>query len=662
MTGGPLELLGGLLVAALLAIVAWQAFRLRAERLGRPAGGEVPANSRAHIKAVIEGSLDAVFCQRDGQIEAVNAAALSLLGASSEHDLLGHNIFEFVHPDYRDAGKQRVREILDSHQPAPFMDAIFYRLDGSEVWVETSGRRIEVEGDVCTQVVVRDITERRRSTILLQEAINSISEGFALYDADDRLVLFNERYVDFYDKVADIFQAGTSYREMLQVAAERGQFIAAVGREDEWVEDRLQSHLDPEGPIEMELANGRWVRITETKMPSGGVAGLRIDITAEKRAQIALRESEARLSGMLSISPDAIIACDRYYKIILFNEGAERLFGYSKDEALGRSVGMLLPPEFRDQHHEHMAVFAEMPQTSLTIPDRGGIFGLKKSGAVFPAEASVTKLEIGDDLTFTVMLRDTTERQRVEADLQTAREDAETANSAKSEFLANMSHELRTPLNAIAGFSQVLLSDIAGPMNEKQREYVGDVQSSSQHLLSLINDILDISKIEAGQQELNDEAFDLVGELDSAVRMFKEKAHTSGIKLEITASPELPWIKADQRLVHQMIINLLSNATKFTPSGGKVEITAHEDDGGGLTVAINDTGVGMSKTDIPVAMSNFGQLKNQINGAGEGTGLGLPLVRNMIELHGGHLELTSRPGAGTSVSIGFPKDRVVRST
>ena len=655
-------MLGGLLVAALLAVVVWQAYRIRSMRRGVDESESDISHSRAHIRSVIEGSLDAVFCQRDGHIEAANSVAVTLLAANSEADLLGRNIFDFVHPDYREAGKRRVREILDTHEPAPFMDAVFCRFDGTEVWVETSGRRIVVEGDVCTQVVVRDITERRRSTMLLQEAINSISEGFALYDADDRLVLFNKRYVDFYDKVADIFKAGTSYKKMLQVAAERGQFVDAVGREEEWVAERLRTHLNPEGPIEMELPDGRWVRITETKMPSGGVAGLRTDITEEKRAQIALRESEARLSGMLSISPDAIIACDRNHTITLFNEGAERLFGHSKEEALGQDVGMLIPPEYRGMHHEHMNAFGISTQSSITIPDRGGIFGLKKSGEVFPAEASVTKLETGDDLTFTVMLRDTTERQQVEGDLLSAREEAETANSAKSEFLANMSHELRTPLNAIAGFSQVLLGDIAGVLNEKQREYVSDVQESSQHLLSLINDILDISKIEAGQQEIHEEEFDISDELDSAVRMFKEKAETGGLELAITASPKLPAIKADRRLVHQMIINLLSNATKFTPPGGRIEVTAYEEENGGLAVAVRDTGVGMSETDIPVALSNFGQLKNQIDLAGEGTGLGLPLVRNMIELHGGQLDLTSQPGTGTSVTMEFPKDRVVRGT
>ena len=250
--------------------------------------------------------------------------------------------------------------------------------------------------------------------------------------------------------------------------------------------------------------------------------------------------------------------------------------------------------------------------------------------------------------------------QKANHALRIAKEAADLANRSKSEFLANMSHELRTPLNAIIGFSQFLRAEYAGDINAKQRELVGDILDSGDHLLNLINDILDLSKIEMGGVEIAADEVDLAACVESCLRLVGERIERADLRLRTSGLSDLSWVRVDQRKIKQVIINLLSNAAKFTDSGGLITVSGRMAPDGGCCIEISDTGIGMSQSDIEKALSLFGQVDAGLNRVFEGTGLGLPLAKSLMEAHGGTLEIQSKPGFGTTVSIHIPSERVVR--
>ena len=245
--------------------------------------------------------------------------------------------------------------------------------------------------------------------------------------------------------------------------------------------------------------------------------------------------------------------------------------------------------------------------------------------------------------------------------LSVAKEQAEVANRAKSEFLANMSHELRTPLNAIIGFSEIMKDQLSGPIdNPYYTEYVRDIHVSAKHLLDVINDILDVSKVEAGKIELEESAIEIATTIHSAIRLVIERAREADVAIEFDPVGDLPELVADHRRVKQMLLNLLSNAVKFTPAGGKVTVKT-QIDSGGLEITVADTGIGIAKEKIPLVFTPFAQVDGSLKRKYEGTGLGLSLTRGLIEIHGGNITLTSEPDEGTAVTLWFPPERLVAS-
>jgi len=243
--------------------------------------------------------------------------------------------------------------------------------------------------------------------------------------------------------------------------------------------------------------------------------------------------------------------------------------------------------------------------------------------------------------------------------LRVAKEDAERANKSKSEFLANMSHELRTPLNAVIGFSQLMASEFFGAHSDpRYREYAQDIYDSGRHLLEVINDILDLSKAEAGQLQLDQDTVDINRTIAAAVRIVRVRAEEAGLALVVGGPEEEQCLWGDERKIKQILLNLLSNAIKFTPQGGCIEITASIDCQKGMSISVRDTGIGVQSSDIPRMTEPFVQLDAGANRRYQGTGLGLSLVRAFMELHGGRLVIESVPGQGTTASVLFPLDRV----
>jgi signal transduction histidine kinase len=247
------------------------------------------------------------------------------------------------------------------------------------------------------------------------------------------------------------------------------------------------------------------------------------------------------------------------------------------------------------------------------------------------------------------------EKQR----LRIEKDGAEAASRAKSDFLANMSHELRTPLNAIIGFSEVINSAIFGPVSERYRSYAGDIFNSGTHLLGLINEILDLSKLEAGRLELHEESIDLAAAVEACVNLVEKQAQESNIRIFAALDSAYPMVRADDRRLRQILINLLSTAVKFTPENGHIRISSFAAQNG-LAISVTDTGIGMAAEDIPKALTLFGQVDSKISRKHEGSGLGLPLAKHLAELHGGTLTIESQVNVGTTVTIVLPPTRIVQ--
>jgi signal transduction histidine kinase len=272
----------------------------------------------------------------------------------------------------------------------------------------------------------------------------------------------------------------------------------------------------------------------------------------------------------------------------------------------------------------------------------------------------MTMGRLGDAPKFCAVLRDITHWKNVEEELVAAKRSAETANSQKSEFLARISHEIRTPLNAIIGFSEVMMEERFGPVgSQRYRDYLHDIHVSGTHMLSLINDLLDLSKIEAGKMELAFESVAVNETIQECVALMQPQANRERIIIRTSLSAEVPNVVADQRSLRQILLNLLSNAVKFTGAGGQVIVATALEDNGEVTLRIRDTGIGMSEKDIETAMKPFRQVGQKARGRGEGTGLGLPLTKALVEANRATFAIDSAPNQGTLVKITFPTTRVL---
>jgi signal transduction histidine kinase len=284
----------------------------------------------------------------------------------------------------------------------------------------------------------------------------------------------------------------------------------------------------------------------------------------------------------------------------------------------------------------------------------------RKDVSQFPVELAVGRVRLGGRQLMIGTLRDISARRESEDRLRHAKEDAIAANRAKSQFLANMSHELRTPLNAIIGFSEILEKEMFGPLGvPTYADYARDIHQSGEHLLAVVNDILDLSRIEAGRMELSDLEVDL-GELIAAcLRMVSVRAEEREVEI-VTDLRCLPLaVRCDMRSVKQALLNLLINAIKFNKRGGRITIRASLEADGWLELAVIDTGIGMDPADIPSALTPFVQINSSLSRSYEGTGLGLPLAKSLIELHGGRLQLESALDVGTTATLRLPPDRII---
>jgi PAS domain S-box-containing protein len=384
------------------------------------------------------------------------------------------------------------------------------------------------------------------------------------------------------------------------------------------------------------------------------------EIADRERTEMALRESEERYALAMSASNEGLWDFDLISgKAATVSRRVWSILGFQESDStsgLKDWRARIHPDDFERYAAAikgHLKGESERYEAEYRVLHKDGSYRwLHDQGLALRDEA-------GRAYRFAGSLGDISDRKNAETALRDAKEEAEQANRAKSEFLANMSHELRTPLNAIIGFSEMIDQGVYGPVGSpKYVEYAQDTHASGQHLLELINEILDQSKIEAGKLELQEQMVDVGKIVDTCLGIVMDRAERGGVAVERRLHEPLPPLFADSRKIKQILLNLLSNAVKFCPSGGRVIVEVGAEPGTGLVMRVSDNGVGMSAREIDIALSLFGQVDGSLNRKYEGTGLGLPLSKALAELHGGELELESTPGIGTTATVRFPLERV----
>ncbi|HEX3215846.1 MAG TPA: ATP-binding protein [Aestuariivirgaceae bacterium] len=482
-----------------------------------------------------------------------------ILGLEPQDDVLTYGaVAQRLHPDDPSIDAL-VDQMLRGGKPSIDQEFRMQHRAGHWVWLRARCELAAAPDEQAPHLVgiAIDITEQKladrlnqEAEIRLKDAIEAISEAFVLWDADNRLVVCNSKYQQFHSLPAHVCQPQTPYEELARAAKEPlvRQRMALAGAE-----------LGEGQTFEVQLEDGRWLQINERRTKDGGFVSVGTDITALKRNEEKLRESERELMNTV-----------------------------------------------RDLQKSRLT----LEQQSQRLADLAEKYSREKTRA-------------------------------------------EAANRSKSEFLANMSHELRTPLNAIIGFSEVMEQQIFGPITTpKYVDYARDIHRSGQYLLDVINDILDMSKIEAGRIKLEVARFDLVAMIEDALRMIAPRALEGGVKIA-RAVPATLDITADRRALKQVLINILANGVKFTPEGGQVRV-AVRGLSGATEIAISDTGIGIEASELPKLGRPFEQVENQFTKTRSGSGLGLAISKSLVELHDGTIEIDSEPGRGTTVTILIP--------
>lgn len=559
-----------------------------------------------------------------------------------------------------DLGGRNVKpEIWQAHLDAlaasrPFDSFVYHRPTSSgELWVRTSGApRFDAEGTFLGyRGFASNITEEimvRREAAFLKEAIQQITEPFVLWGPDDRLVVCNDAYRKLNENFASILVPGIAFVDVLRAIADEGRVLDAIGREEEWILQRMENHRLPEHSYYLELAGDRHMMIHQQKLSNGAVAWFGLDITQLKHAERRAEKAHRQLTDAVEALPDGFCLYDSDDRLVLFNSHyaaflrtfhVEAEVGLFYEDALRQAAASELfeiPQDSREEWIQKRLSLHRSPDVvRFDRPFNGGWTRAIESST---RDGSRVGLRI-----------DISELKEQEAELRRAREAAEIANSAKSIFLANMSHELRTPLNGVIGLSRLLAET---RLDEKQRDYMAKIEASSESLLSIVKDVLDFSKIEAGEMTLEYVDFGLDAELRRLSDVISLRAAEKGLNFRVETDPDTPMnLRGDPTRTGQILLNFLSNAVKFTERGEvvlSIETEAIADGYATLHFSVRDTGVGMTDEQVENVFKPFTQADPSTTRRFGGTGLGLSISRSLADLLGGRIWIESTPGKGST--------------
>jgi PAS domain S-box-containing protein len=587
----------------------------------------------------------AIAVGADGCILSWNRAAEVIFGYSRA-EAVGRTVGELLLPEPSPGDSPR--QVDSEETPAAGVyEAVRCRKDGSLVYVNASSKTIRhANGSVdCVLYTKKDITllKVERDAKLMESRFGPLLES-----TPDAITIVNGigRIVHVNSHAADLF--GYKHSEMIGkpvevLLPERLRRAHGVHRSNFQLQPRARA-MGQGLELHGLRSNGEEFPVEISLSPLQTEAGTMV--MSAVRDISDRRKAEQKFRGLLESAPDAMVIVGREGRIALVNSQTERLFGYAREDLLGKPVEILVPQRFRGRHGSHRDTFFLQPR-ARSMGAGLELYGQRSDGTEFPVEISLSPLETEDGLFVSSAIRDATERRRAEQALQEA-------NRLKSEFLANMSHELRTPLNGIIGFSEFLIDEKPGPLNAKQKDYLNDVLTSGLHLLRLINDILDLSKIEAGKMDLVPEVFELPKAIEEVCSVVSPLARKKNITLHQQLAPGIGPITLDRGKLVQVLYNLVSNALKFTGNGGEVRVAADMRTPQLLQLIVRDTGIGIQPQDLSKLFVEFQQLDSGSTRRYEGTGLGLALTKRLVEFQQGSISVSSEPGRGSAFTVTLP--------
>ncbi|MDA0701901.1 MAG: response regulator [Proteobacteria bacterium] len=494
--------------------------------------------------------------------------------------------------------------------------------------------------DITAQVEAE--TEAECTRTLLAEAVEALAEGFAMFDPSDRLVLCNSKFREMYPQSADLIRPGIGFEDMMRAAVQRGQFSVARGEEEAWLEMRMALHRGDQGSLEQRMGDGRWLKVIEQRLANGWTVGTRIDISDLKQREETLRR-EALIWEQMH---DGVMITDLVGNITNWNPAAEQMFGYTAAEILGRKPSVLRGDS--DNDFLTRRVLEEVGRQGRWAGEVG-FHRRDKSKVICETVVAPLRTEADDIIAIIWVIHDVTLRKRSEQELRGAKDAAEQANLAKSQFLATMSHEIRTPMNGVLGMINLLLDT---RLQDEQRSYAETARESGEALLTIIDDILDFSKMEAGKMVMESTEFELRHVVEGVVELLAPRAQAKEVDVSSFISPDVPTVvMGDPGRFRQVLLNLAGNAVKFTEKGG-VSVNASLDRISGydavLRIKVTDTGVGIPDDQKENLFNEFTQVDPSYTRKYGGTGLGLAISKKLSELMGGEIGLDSEFGNGST--------------